>query len=149
MNIFTCMRFLFPRCDWPLRAFHPLSLLSFLFFLFFSRSRRDKARKEVRTSAPGCFHRRMGARLCPQAKTFVDLRLDRRDFEAISRYPVCVLFFFFFRLLLPTRRWDRPRGFTTTRIPGDGVRFRVPVTDTSRSSQILNEIFAWLIALRG
>lgn len=89
------MRFLFPRCDWPLRAFHPLSLLSFLFFLFFSRSRRDKARKEVRTSAPGCFHRRMGARLCPQAKTFVDLRLDRRDFEAISRYPVCVLFFFF------------------------------------------------------
>lgn len=37
------MRFLFPRCDWPLRAFHPLSLLFFFIFsLLLGEIRREK-----------------------------------------------------------------------------------------------------------
>lgn len=123
----------------------------FFLFYFFSSSRvLGEIRREKRYElAPlDAFIVGWGpdyARKLKPSSIYASIVETLRPFR-VTLYVCC---FFFFRLLLPTRRWDRPRGFTTTRIPGDGVRFRVPVTDTSRSSQILNEIFAWLIALRG
>lgn len=91
LNIFTCMRFLFPRCDWP-SSFVSSFYFFFFFFLFLQRS-RDEARR-------GCFHpaEGEGEQTMPASQTFVDLRLDRRDFEAISHFDVCVCEYIFFSL---------------------------------------------------
>lgn len=47
LNIFTCMIFLFPRCDWP-SSF----VSSFLFFFFFLATRREGDAPPL----DGCFH---------------------------------------------------------------------------------------------
>lgn len=117
LNIFTCMRFLFPRCDWP------SSFVSSFHLFFFPATRREGDAPPL----DGCFHPSSGGRdgenrLCPRAKpssiyaSIVEtLRLFRISVCTCVRVCGNIYFFLSFFLLLFVS-FCVPTGCMVTRI---------------------------------